>query len=390
MRLLFQLMVTIVLTFSWCARTSGYFRYNLTCYDCKTNYTGDACHVVTRLTPRTTVYNTSENELLFCRFFNYNFEGDGGYDKVRRDFVRIDWNDPSDWKYICSCPLPENSNHECKNCKICQRDLCNTGLHTGRNYDVDGFYGNGSLNTSSAEKRYDQPVFGTLINLYRDTINGQREREEEGEKEGGREKKEGERGRRREKEGGRERKEEERKKEGERGKEEERKKEGERGKEEERKKEGEKGKEEERKKEGERGKEEERKKEGEKEGGRERKGGRGREKEEGERGKEEERKKEGERGKEEERKKEGERGKEEERKKEGERGKEEERKKEGERGKEEERKKEGERGKEEERKKEGERGKEEERKRGEEREEEERKRERERERGERTITRVCY
>ncbi|KAL1456893.1 hypothetical protein WDU94_001582 [Cyamophila willieti] len=165
-----RLMVTIVLTFSWCARTSGYFRYNLTCYDCKTNYTGDACHVVTRLTPRTTVYNTSENELLFCRFFNYNFEGDGGYDKVRRDFVRIDWNDPSDWKYICSCPLPENSNHECKNCKICQRDLCNTGLHTGRNYDVDGFYGNGSLNTSSAEKRYDQPVFGTLINLYRDTV----------------------------------------------------------------------------------------------------------------------------------------------------------------------------------------------------------------------------
>lgn len=143
-----------------------YSRYNITCYNCKTEYIGDSCQVISRLTPRSTHYNTS-NEILFCRFFNPYIEYKG-YRPVQRDiqhYVRHTKNRMClRWDSDTFLWLGEH------NCTLCQRDLCNTGLEYGVNNDVDGFYGKGSLPSDDDEVTYDQPVFGTLINLYRNTI----------------------------------------------------------------------------------------------------------------------------------------------------------------------------------------------------------------------------
>uniref|UniRef100_A0A8D9BDA6 Sodefrin-like factor n=1 Tax=Cacopsylla melanoneura TaxID=428564 RepID=A0A8D9BDA6_9HEMI len=163
------LMLTIVLTLSLTNRTFGYIRNNLTCYDCTTVYTGDACHVVTRLTPRTTVYNDQKNQMLFCRFYTPYYHEAGGYPPIKRDIQKHRYFPHYDnYNALCLCSngtIPV----KCRNCAVCQRDLCNTGFHTFKNHDVDGFTGNGSLETTGVT-RYDQPVIGTLINLYQDYV----------------------------------------------------------------------------------------------------------------------------------------------------------------------------------------------------------------------------
>uniref|UniRef100_A0A8D8V8K4 Uncharacterized protein n=2 Tax=Cacopsylla melanoneura TaxID=428564 RepID=A0A8D8V8K4_9HEMI len=157
--------------------STPYSRFNLTCYDCDTQYTGDACHVITRFTPRSTRYNLSD-EIMFCIFWTWPRTADG-YQGVHRAHVSFIPNliPGGAWKLFDPCAslsltaLTGAKYYE--HCDYCQRDLCNTGLNSGRNYDLDGPTGNGSLETDDKKKgrkcAYKNPILENLV-TYHDKV----------------------------------------------------------------------------------------------------------------------------------------------------------------------------------------------------------------------------
>ncbi|KAL1458998.1 hypothetical protein WDU94_011017 [Cyamophila willieti] len=159
-------------------------RYNLTCYDCETHYTGDACHVVTRITPRSTQYNES-SEMMFCIFYRLPIVSED-LPKVYRGFSSFvpyfgGGTDYAKWKsWVClkNFSIWATWNIKLEDCAYCQRDLCNTGHQFGKNYDVDGFYGNGSLVTPNRTV-YEYPVLGTERGGGGGEEGGEEEEEEE-------------------------------------------------------------------------------------------------------------------------------------------------------------------------------------------------------------------
>uniref|UniRef100_A0A8D9BMF4 Sodefrin-like factor n=1 Tax=Cacopsylla melanoneura TaxID=428564 RepID=A0A8D9BMF4_9HEMI len=159
--------ISVLVQLALCSRPAiAYSRFNLTCYNCDTQYTGDACHTVTRFTPRSTHYNYSD-AILFCLFYTKPKIHDG-YPEVHRGHTQF-LPKTGAWAHFNPClSSAVEIQGQYENCHYCQMDLCNTGHNSGQNYDVDGITANGSL--PRKECMYKNPIVQLTSSLQKKVL----------------------------------------------------------------------------------------------------------------------------------------------------------------------------------------------------------------------------
>ncbi|KAL1450596.1 hypothetical protein WDU94_002939 [Cyamophila willieti] len=125
--------------------SSVYFPERLTCYECKTEYPGDLCSVLTRLTPRRTgmkqrCFNNEPGTLIhYCR--TYSWYRNQGPPYMYRELL------------ILCHPGRDGECGNRNNCQLCQTDLCNRGIYDTKFFrdQDDRYHINGTITTKKTE-----------------------------------------------------------------------------------------------------------------------------------------------------------------------------------------------------------------------------------------------